>query len=88
MIKEGRCFSNQKIGITLQPQLGGGIFAEQRAVADVAADHGERAVSGLAHDGEFAGAIQIALGREAGAQGMAGVAGGIERRRLRRRVLR
>ena len=36
-------------------------------------------MSGLAHDGEFAGAIQVTLSSEAGAQGMAGVAGGIEK---------
>ena len=35
-------------------------------------------MAGLAHDGEFAGAIQVALRGEAGAQGMAGVLCGIE----------
>ena len=56
-----------------QPQFGRRIFPEQRAVADIAADHGERAVAGLAHDGELACPIQIRLGGEAGAQGMAGI---------------
>ena len=35
-------------------------------------------MSGLAHDGEFAGAIQVTLRGETGAQGMAGVTGGID----------
>ena len=35
-------------------------------------------MSGLAHDGELACSIQVALRGETGAQGMAGVAGGIE----------
>ena len=33
-------------------------------------------VAGLAHDGELAGAIQVALRGEAGTQGMAGVGAG------------
>ena len=55
-----------------QPQFRRRIFAEERAVADIAADHGQRAVAGLAHDGELAGAVDVGLGGEAGAQGMAG----------------
>ena len=39
-------------------------------------------MAGLAHDGELPGTIQVRLGGEAGAQGVAGIVGGIEAGRL------
>ncbi len=58
----------------LQIQLGGGVFAEEGVIADVAAHSGEGFVAGLAHDIEFGGVIQIRLRDEAGAQTVPGKA--------------
>ena len=58
----------------LQTQLGGGVFAEEGVVADIAAHGGERLMAGLAHDVELGGVIQIRLRDEAGAQAVPGKA--------------
>jgi hypothetical protein len=64
--------------LKLKPKLGGWVFPEQGAVADVAAEHGERTVAGLAHKGEFPRSIQVPLGHQAGAKRMPGVQSGVE----------
>ena len=62
----------------LQAQLGGGVFAEEGVIADVAAHGGKGFMAGLAHDVELGCVIQIRLGHEAGAQTVAGKQGLIE----------
>src|SRR5262245_43882078 len=61
-----------------QSQLPGWIAAKQRRVANVFADSVERAVAGLPHDRQFAGAIQPGLRGQAGAQAVAGIPGSIQ----------
>ena len=52
----------------LQPQTGGGVVVPERAVFDVAAHDLGGAPAAVAHDGEFGGALGVALGGEPGAQ--------------------
>src|ERR1700733_12712230 len=56
----------------LQPEPLGGVFAEQVAVADVAADDGDAAMPALVHDGAFGFAGSGCRGGETGAQAVAG----------------
>ena len=69
-------------GCLLQSQLGGGIVLEELDVPDVAPDHFEGPVPGLAHDGQFVRSVQVGLRGQAGPQAMAGVRFRIEARGL------
>src|SRR6266567_771114 len=62
----------------LQPHVGSGTLLPDRPMADVAIDHRPAAPAALAHDGALWCAAGRGRGRHAGAQRVAGVAGGIQ----------
>jgi hypothetical protein len=69
----------EKAGATLQPSAPGRVVvAEELAVADVAADHSQAAMAGLAHDRAFGDAAGGGRGRQPGPQAVAGEAGRVE----------
>src|SRR6476620_3868092 len=64
--------------LTLQPQRGGGVVGPGVVDADVAAEGGQGAVPGLVGDGAVAGAAEVGVGDEAGAQAVRAVRGGVQ----------
>ncbi len=67
----------------LQPELSGGVIAEQASPTDVLPERIERAVPGLPHDVKLPRAVQIRLSAEACPQAVPGVDLGIETGGLR-----